>query len=109
MEKNGDSWCTAECMGIHTVNRPTRFEALESIRLGVRAWPDRYFVPRGMTVTPVEKTNRLPQPGLGDRHGFHGDLVGPGKDQGSHRMVETDVPESIRRCAPRPTQMGNLN
>jgi hypothetical protein len=41
MEKNDDSWCTAECMGIHAVNRATRFVALEPIRLGVRAWPDR--------------------------------------------------------------------
>ena len=37
MDKNGDSWCTAEYMGIHAANRATRFEALEPIRLGVRA------------------------------------------------------------------------
>ena len=48
MDKNGDSWCSAECMGIHAVNRAMRFKALEPIRLGVRAWPDGCFVSSGM-------------------------------------------------------------
>ena len=50
MERNGDLACTAECMGIHAVNRATRFETLEPIRLSGRAWPDRCFVPSGMRV-----------------------------------------------------------
>jgi len=40
MQRNGDSACTAECVGIHAFNQATRFEALEPIPLSMRAWPD---------------------------------------------------------------------
>jgi len=60
MDKNGDSWCTAECMGIHAANRATRFEALEPIRLGVRAWPDRCFVPRGIGIVTESAVGMTP-------------------------------------------------
>jgi hypothetical protein len=36
LEKNGDSGCTVDCMGIHAVDRATRFEVLEPVRLGAR-------------------------------------------------------------------------
>jgi len=36
LEKNGDSACTVDRMGIHAVGRATRFEVLEPVRQGAR-------------------------------------------------------------------------
>ena len=36
LEKNGDSGCTVDRIGIHAVDRATRFEVLELVRLGAR-------------------------------------------------------------------------
>ena len=43
-EQQGDTVYAAERVRIHAVKRATRFDVLEPIRQGARAWPDSEII-----------------------------------------------------------------